>query len=175
MKLKMYTTFILPYLDVCVFFCFFFLMYVSSILKETNPEYSLEGLILWPPDAKNWLTGKDPDAGKDWRQEEKGTTEDEMVGWHHPLNRHESEQPPRDSDGQGGLACCSPLGHKESDTNERLNNSSYLELSIFFFSISPTSNYLLLIQRHWWKNLNPDFWERLQYLWIFKCLSFSFS
>ena len=77
--------------------------------------------ILWPPDAKNWLTGKDPDAGKDWRREEKGTTADEMVGWHHQLNGHEFEQAPWVGDGQGGLACCSPQGHKESDTTKRLN------------------------------------------------------
>ena len=69
----------------------------QSILKEISPEYSLEGLmlklkpILWPPDTKNWLIGKDSDAGKDWRWEEKGTTEDEMVGWHHWLNGHEFE------------------------------------------------------------------------------------
>ena len=77
--------------------------------------------ILWPPDAKNWLLGKDPDAGKDWRQEEKGTTEDEMVGWHHQLNGHEFEQALGVRDGQGGLACCSPWGRKESDRTERLN------------------------------------------------------
>ena len=77
--------------------------------------------ILWPPDAKNWLTGKDPDAGKDWRQEEKGTTEDEMVGWHHRLDGHEFEQAPGVGVGQGNLECCSPWGHKESDTTERLN------------------------------------------------------
>ena len=64
--------------------------------------------ILWPPDAKNWLTGKDHDAGKDRRREEKGTTEDEMVGWHHQLNWHESEWTPGVGDGQGGLVCCSP-------------------------------------------------------------------
>ena len=64
--------------------------------------------ILWPCDSKSWLTGKDPDAGRDWGQEEKGTTEDEMVGWHHRLNGHEFEQTPGDGDGQGGLACCSP-------------------------------------------------------------------
>ena len=70
----------------------------QSILKEISPEYPLEGLtlrldtpVLWPPDVKNWLTRKDPDAGKDWRREEKGMTEDEMVGWHHQLNGHEFE------------------------------------------------------------------------------------
>ena len=77
--------------------------------------------ILWPPDAKNWLIGKDPDAGKDWRQEEKGTTEDEMVGWHHRLDRHEFDQAPGVGDGQGNLACCSPWSCKQLDTTEQLN------------------------------------------------------
>ena len=80
-----------------------------------------ETVMLWPPDVKNWLIGKDSDAGKDRRQEEKGTTEDEMVGWHHRLNGHEFEQAPGDGDGQGSLVCCSPLDHKESDMTERLN------------------------------------------------------
>ena len=71
-----------------------------------------EAPILWPPDVKNWLIGKDPDAGKDWRQEEKGTTEDEMVGWHHWLEGLEFEQAPGVGDGQGSLACCSPWGCK---------------------------------------------------------------
>ena len=77
--------------------------------------------LLWPHDAKNWLIGKDPDAGKDWRQEEKGTTEDAMVGWHHQVNGHEFEQALRVGDGQGSLACCSPWGCKESDMTEQLN------------------------------------------------------
>ena len=77
--------------------------------------------VLWPPDAKSWLIGKDPDAGKDWRREEKGTTEDEMVGWHHQLNGHEFGWTPGVGDGQGGLACCCPWGRKELDTNEWLN------------------------------------------------------
>ena len=79
-----------------------------------------EAPIFWPPDAKNWLLRKDPDAGKDWRQEEKRMT-DEMVGWHHWLNGHEFEQAPRVGDGQGSLACCSPWDRKESDTTEQLN------------------------------------------------------
>ena len=83
--------------------------------------------MLWPPDAKNRLTGKDPDAGKDWRWEEKGMTEDEMVGWHHRLDGHEFEQVLGVGDGQGGLACCSPWGCKESDTTEPLNwTDSYI-------------------------------------------------
>ena len=77
-----------------------------------------EGLILWPFNVKSQLIRKDPDAGKNWRQEEKGTTEDEMVGWHHQLNGHEFEQAPGDSEGQGSLVCCSPWGHKESDKTE---------------------------------------------------------
>ena len=82
------------------------------------PPNSLKGLmpILWPPDVKSQLTGKDPDAGKDWGQEEKGMTQDEMVGWHHQLNGHKSEQTPGDSKGQGSLVCCSSWGHKEMDT-----------------------------------------------------------
>ena len=79
-----------------------------------------EAPILWPPDAKNWLIGKDPNAGKDWRWEEKGMTEDEIVGWHHRLDGHEFGKAPGVGDGQGGLVCCS-WGCKESDTTEGLN------------------------------------------------------
>ena len=75
---------------------------------------------LWPPDAKSWLIWKDPDAGKDWGQV-KGTTEDEMVGWHHQLDGHEFGWTPGVGDGQGGLACCNSWGRKESDTTEQLN------------------------------------------------------
>ena len=103
----------------------------QSILKEVNPEYSLERLtakaeapILWPPDAKSRLIGKDPDAGKDWGQE-KWATEDEMVGWHHQLNGHEFEQTPGDSEGHGSLECCSPWGCKESDMTEQMNNNKF--------------------------------------------------
>jgi len=70
-------------------------------------DAKVEAPILWPPDAKNWLNGKDPDAGKDWEQEEKGMTEDEMVGWHHWFNGHYFEQTPGDRERQGSLACCS--------------------------------------------------------------------
>ena len=77
--------------------------------------------ILWLPNVKNWLIWKDPDAGKDWRWEWKGTTEDELVGWHHRLNGHKFEQALGIGDGQGGLVCCSPWGHKESDMTEQLN------------------------------------------------------
>ena len=77
--------------------------------------------ILWPPDAKSWLTGKDPDAGKDWGQEKKGTTEDEMVGWRHQLNGHGFGWTLGVGDRQRGLACCGSWGGKESDTTEQLN------------------------------------------------------
>ena len=77
--------------------------------------------IIWPPDAKSLLIGKDPDAGRDWGQEEKGTTEDEMVGWHHRLNEHEFGWTSGVVDGQGCVVCCSSWGRKESDTTERLN------------------------------------------------------
>ena len=80
--------------------------------------------ILWPPDMKSWLTEKDPNAGKDRRQEEKGTTEDEMVGWHHQLNGHEFEPAPGAGEGQGSLGCCSAWGCKELDTTEWLNNNT---------------------------------------------------
>ena len=92
----------------------------QSWLFIGRTDAEVETPILRPPDAKKWLIGKDPDAGKDWRQEEKGTTEDEMVGWHHLLNGHEFEQAMGVGDGQGRLACCSPWGHKESVKTERL-------------------------------------------------------
>ena len=102
-------------------------------IKSVNPKGNqpwifigrtdAEPPILWPSDAKSQLIGKDPDGGKDWRQEEKGMTEDDMVGYHHQLNGHEFEQTPVDSEGQGSLVCCSPWGHNESDTASQLNDS----------------------------------------------------
>ena len=104
--------------------------------KETQPVHSegdqpwdffgrndakAEAPVLWPPHVKSWLIGKDSDAGRDWGQEEKGTTEDEMAGWHHGLDGRESEWTPGVGDGQGALACCDSGGCKESDTTERLN------------------------------------------------------
>ena len=88
-------------------------------LGRTDVE--AEAPILWPPDVKNWLIGKDPDSGKEWRWQERGTTEDEMAGWHHWLNGHEFEEALGVGDGQGGLVCCSPWSHKESDMTEQLN------------------------------------------------------
>ena len=86
------------------------------LIGKTDAE--AEAPILWPPDAKNQLIGKDSDAGKDWRQEEKGTIEDEMVGWHHQLDGREFECALGVGDGQGGLACCSPPG---ANSQTRLN------------------------------------------------------
>ena len=104
----------------------------SKEIKPVNPKGNqpwivigrtdAEAPILWPPDVKSRLIGKDPDTEKDWSQEEKGTTEDEMVGWHHRLNGHEFEQTPGDSEGQESLVCYSPWGRKESDTTWQLNS-----------------------------------------------------
>ena len=98
------------------------------LIERTDAE--AETPILWPSDVKSWLTGKDPDAGKDWEQEEKGMTEDEMVGWHHRLNGHEFGRTPGVGDGQGRLACCSSWGCKELDTTEWLN---WLNRTIKYF------------------------------------------
>ena len=92
-------------------------------IERTDAE--AETPILWPPDAKNQLIGKDSDAGKDWRQEEKGRTEDVMVGRHHQLDGHEFKQTPGDSAGQGSLACFCPLVHKELGTTKWLNNEQH--------------------------------------------------
>ena len=105
----------------------------SKEIKPVNPkgnqpwifigrtDAEAETPILCPPDVKSWLIGKDPDAGKDWGQEEKGTTEGEVVGWHHWLSGHKSEQTLGVGDGRGSLAYCSPCGHRELDTTEQLN------------------------------------------------------
>ena len=113
-----------------------FLRQSSSNSKEIKPVHpkgnqpwlvtgstEAEAPILWPPDGKRWLLGKDPDAGKDWRREEKGTTEDEMVGWHHWLDGHEFVQALGDGEGQGSLACYSPRDRKDLDATEQLNNN----------------------------------------------------
>ena len=102
----------------------------AAFIGKTDAE--AETPILWPPHVKNWLIGKDPDAGKDWRQEEKRTTENNMVGWHHWLDGHEFEQAPRVGDGQGSLACCSPWG------SQRVRHNWATELNwtmIFLFSV----------------------------------------
>ena len=120
-------------------------------IKPVNPERNqpwifigrtdanTEAPILWPPDVKGWLVREDPDAGKDWRQEEKGTTEDEMVGWHHRLDGHEFEQALGVGDGQESLACCSPWGrrvrHNWTDTLQRAHHQSLV--SIYPHTVDP--------------------------------------
>ena len=119
--------------------------------------------IFWPPNGKKWLTGKAPDAGKDWRQEEKGTTEDEMIGWHHWLNRHEFEQTPGVGDGQGSLACCSPSGHKV------MSDFFTVKLIFFFFSCFPC--WILWKQTHYMQStLRSEEFTYLRFL-----LKFLFS
>ena len=99
-----------------------------------------EAPILWLSDVRTWLFGKDPDSGKDWRQEEKGMTGDDIVGWHHRLDGLEFEQAPGVGDGQGGLACCSPWGHKELDMTDWLNWTK-----LFIFILYNNSVYLFII------------------------------
>ena len=94
-------------------------------IGKTDAE--AEAPMLWPHDGKNWLIGKDPEAEKDWRQEEKGTTENQMTGWFHQLNGYELEQAPGDGEGQESMACCSPWGCRESDMTERLNWTDWLK------------------------------------------------
>ena len=113
----------------------------QSCVFTGRTDAEAEAPILWPSDAKNWLIGKDPDAGKDWRWEEKGKTEDEMVGRHHWLDGHEFEWAPGVGDGQGSLACCGSWGHKESDTTEWL--TWLMILALGFLSI-PAVVFLIL-------------------------------
>ena len=119
------------------------------LIGRTDTE--AEAPILWLPDGKNWQTGKDPDAGKEWRQEEKGTTEDEMVGCQHQLNGHEFEQALGDNEGQGSLECCSPWGHKESAMTERLKPSTVLRGLCAFSHFSQVTHkyHYLLSMRNW--------------------------
>ena len=126
----------------------------------------IEAPILWPPDMKSRLIGKDPDAGKDWQQEEKGVTEDERVGWHHWLNGHEFEQTQGDNEGQGSPECCSSWGCRESHTTYRPNNNNHRSLSISVKS--PIKNYLrdelkklLLLKKNFlnlWEKQNQHYW-----------------
>ena len=115
----------------------------QSVPQEINPEYSLEGLILklklWPPDAKSQLIGKDSDAWKDWGQEKKGVTEDEMVRWHHWVNGHEFELTPGDGEGQGSLACCSS-GVTKSRTQLSVWTTKWLVCIFYIYSTSHGGN-----------------------------------
>ena len=117
-----------------------------------------EAPILWPPDVKSWLVRKDPDGGKDWRQEEKRMTEDEMIGWRHRLNGNEFEQAPGDGEGKGTLACCSSWGRKEWDMTERLNKC---------ICVKPFSWFILLPLYH------PCIHAFVLYLCVYFCLQLS--
>ena len=121
-------------------------------------DVEAEIAIFWPPDMKSWLIWKDPDVGKDWRQEEKGTTEDKMVGCHHQLNGQESEWTLGVGDGQGGLACCGSWGLKELDTTEWLNWTEYSRNGV------PLSS-----------GLNDFCWEILLHLDCFSLIACHFS
>ena len=126
-----------------------------TFIRRTDAES--EAPILSPPDAKNWLTGKDPDAGKDWGQKEKGTTEDEMVGWHHQLDGHEFKQALGAVEGQGSLAFCSPWGCKESDTTEWLNWTELIRISKLEFTIKHgDSKFDRKVTRTYFSILNID-------------------
>ena len=135
----------------------------STEIKPINPKGNqprmfigrtdAEAPILWLPDAKNWLIWKNPDAGKDWGQEEKGTTEDEMVGWHHQLDGHEFEQAPGVGDRQGNLACCSPWGCKVghdwvTELKQRAQLLADNELQLIYFVESPASEIKVLCRFH---------------------------
>ena len=143
----------------------------SKEIKPVNPkgnqswifigrtDAEAETPIRWPPAVKSWLIWKYPDAGKDWGQAEKGTTEDEMAGW------HEFEQTLRDSEGQGSLACCSPWGHKESDTTEWLNNGGVIwqiespgNFLGFCSLLSFMSSHLITANLGWCSTHNFQFW-----------------
>ena len=141
----------------------------QSWIFTGRTDAEAEAPILRPPNEKNWLTGKDPNAGKEWRQEEKGMTEDEMVEWHHRLNGHEFEQAPGVGDGQGGLVCCSPWGRKDLDTTEWLNwltelmdvenfkkqHDWYLQhWGVFFFSPLYNLNFLSVCHNNFCISLN---------------------
>ena len=111
---------------------------IKILNREVYPDAKAETPVLWPPHVKSWLIGKDSDAGRDWGQEEKGTTEDEMAGWHYWLDGRESGWTPGVSDGQGGLACCDSWDRKELDTTERLIWSDLIH--------HPSVHLLLVIQ-----------------------------
>ena len=156
----------------------------QSILKNQSwifigrTDAEAETPIIWPTDMKNRLIGKDPDAGKGWRQ--KGMTEDEMVGWHHQLDGHEFEQAPGVGDGQGSLVCCSPWGHKDVDTTERLNwkcwNQQFSLTHLIFSDFNFLKTFMIVLCYHH----NIILWEYYVYIpkssqWSFICFENIFS
>ena len=140
----------------------------QSWIFIVRTDAEAEALILWPPDAKNWLIGKDPDAGKGWRQEEKWKTENEMVGWRHQLDGHELEQAPGVGNGKGSLACCSPWGRKELDMTEWLHWSEVtftLDLSCHFLGNCKFSRCQIYKHVNLSKFLNVD--KLLMHIYIY--------
>ena len=145
------------------------LLTVSKEIKPVNPKgnqswiffvrTNAEAPILWPPDAKSWLIRKTPDAGKDWRQEEKGTTEDEMVGWYHRLHGHEFEQALGVGDGQRSLACCSPWGC-------RVRHDWVTELN-WRTVRSPLSESSLKVNFIWSLSLSLSLYIYISYIYIY--------
>ena len=126
----------------------------KSVLNiHWRTDAAAETPIVWSPEAKTWLTGKDPNAGQDWRREEKGTTEDEMVGWHHQLDGHESEQALGVGDGQGSLVCCSPWGRKESDMTEWLNRTEFTNVECWISAPSREGDFEGLVS---WEETLPS-------------------
>ena len=133
----------------------------QSILKEISPglftgrtDVEAETPILWPPHPRSWLIGKDPDAGRDWGQEEKGTTEDELAGWHHWLDAHEFEWTLVVGDGQGSLVCCDSWGCNESDMSERLK---WTELKMYLVKMLSLYVYMISMvkrKRNHWKTVS---------------------
>ena len=135
-------------------------------IGRTNAE--AEFPILWPPDAKSWLIGKDPDAGKDWGQEETGMTEDEMVGWHHRLNGHGFEWTPEVGDGQGGLVCCGSWGCKESDMTEWLNGTELIglvEKFVWAFPSRVSEKLMNFLANPVLAVLRPTLWDAIFFKW----------
>ena len=159
----------------------------QSILKENQSwifigrtDARAEAAILWPPDVKSWLIGKNPEAGKYWRREEKGMTEDEMVGWHHQLYGHEFEQAPGVGDRQGGLVCCSPWVCKELDMTEWLDwtywTSNFIRERRIFPEYLKRFKYLKLLAyvTNWIQVLHFSHWFWSLY-WILQVMRLVFS
>ena len=138
---------------------------LCQFLVISKSDAKAETPVLWPPHVKSWLIGKDCDAGRDWGQEEKGTTEDEMAGWHHWLDECESEWTPGVGDIQGGLACCNSWGRKESDTTERLiwsdliyiynwvTHTHYIHIYIYIHTHTHTHIYIYIFFLIFFKNV----------------------
>ena len=151
----------------------------SKEIKSVNPkgnqswifigrtDAEAETPILWLPDMKNWYIGKDPDAGKDWRREEKRATEDEMIGWHYWLDGHEFEQALGVGDVQGSLACCSLWGHKDSDMTEQLNWSELIYLITGSLYLSTNFIQFLLLSAPASGNHKSDLFYILSFLLLF--------